>query len=151
MSRIIRSYECYVALIRVTVMKARAEAAKQGISQFSELNDLATLCHETNTLKWKVEEAGKPVKLDKSEMITLMYSTLGDANHGVVHNKPDTRLPHRSMEEVSLTDCLIRILDYCGKCEIDLSKIFSEKLEYNKTLNEGEYVWLTGTLDEDEL
>lgn len=34
---------------------------------------------------------------------------------------------------VELADCIIRILDYCGKTEIDIEKIIKLKHEYNKT------------------
>lgn len=34
---------------------------------------------------------------------------------------------------VELADCIIRILDYCGKMEIDIEKIIKLKHEYNKT------------------
>ncbi len=34
---------------------------------------------------------------------------------------------------VELADCIIRILDYCGKENIDIEKIIKIKHEYNKT------------------
>lgn len=34
---------------------------------------------------------------------------------------------------VELADCIIRILDYCGKENIDIEKIIQIKHEYNKT------------------
>lgn len=34
---------------------------------------------------------------------------------------------------VEMADCIIRILDWCGKEGIDIDRIISEKHEYNKT------------------
>lgn len=34
---------------------------------------------------------------------------------------------------VEMADCIIRILDWCGKEGVDIDKIISEKHEYNKT------------------
>lgn len=34
---------------------------------------------------------------------------------------------------VELADCILRILDYCGKTEIDIEDIVKKKHEYNKT------------------
>ena len=34
---------------------------------------------------------------------------------------------------VELADCILRILDYCGKAEIDIEDIITRKHEYNKT------------------
>lgn len=34
---------------------------------------------------------------------------------------------------VELADCVIRILDYCGKKNIDIGRIIKDKHEYNKT------------------
>lgn len=34
---------------------------------------------------------------------------------------------------VELADCIIRILDYCGKAGIDIEDVIQRKYEYNKT------------------
>ena len=44
----------------------------------------------------------------------------------------DDHLPHRKMEEVEMADCIIRIMDYCGRFDLDIGGAIKEKLEYNK-------------------
>lgn len=113
-----------------------------------DINKLAALVHGSNGPRWEVGEADEPLKPSKNEMLALMASRLLTARHGAQHNKPDDRLPHLSMEVVQLADCLIRILDYCGGFGIDVNGAFWEKLEYNKSLKEGELVWCTGSLND---
>jgi hypothetical protein len=43
----------------------------------------------------------------------------------------DDKLPHRSMAEVELADCLIRIFDYAGAYGYDLEGAYQDKRIYN--------------------
>jgi NTP pyrophosphatase (non-canonical NTP hydrolase) len=60
-----------------------------------------------------------------------MHSELSEALEGVRKGLKDDKLPHRSMEEVELVDCIIRILDYAGGFNLDLQGAFDEKMAYN--------------------
>jgi hypothetical protein len=112
------------------------------------LNKLAEQIHASNSLQWALDSTGEPIKPSKNELMALMATRLLDARRGAQYGKPDNRLPNRTIEECQLADCLIRILDYCGGFDIDLNGAFWEKLEYNKTLKEGELVWCTGNLND---
>lgn len=77
-------------------------------------------------------QTGEPLHRNKGEMIALMHSELSECLEGVRKNLMDDHLPTRTMEEVELADCVIRILDYCGGFDIDLQGAIDEKLAYNQ-------------------
>lgn len=64
--------------------------------------------------------------------IALMHSELSEALEGVRKGLADSHLMHRSAEEVELADCIIRIFDYAGARNLDLSSAILEKLAYNQ-------------------
>jgi len=63
----------------------------------------------------------------------LCVSELAEAMEGHRKDLPDDKLPHRSMFEVELADCLIRIFDLAGGYGLDLGGAFEEKMAYNAT------------------
>ena len=63
----------------------------------------------------------------------LIVSEIAEAMEGERKNLMDDKLPHRKMAEVELADALIRIFDYAGGHNMDLSGAFKEKMEYNLT------------------
>ena len=65
------------------------------------------------------------------ELLMLCVSELAEAMEGHRKNLPDDKLPHRSMFEVELADCLIRIFDLAGARGLDLGGAFIEKMDYN--------------------
>jgi len=92
------------------------------------LNFLADEIYIANALKgfWE-DDRGTP------ECIALMHSELSEALEADRKDLMDDKLPHRKGVEVELADCMIRILDYCGRHQLDIAGAIEEKLEYNNT------------------
>ena len=63
----------------------------------------------------------------------LIVSEIAEALEGERKDSMDEHLPHRKMAEVELVDALIRIFDYAGAYDMDISGAFKEKMEYNRT------------------
>lgn len=98
-----------------------------------DLNELAQIVHTVHRKWWCSLKTGKPIKRNKGELLMLMVSELSEAMEGERKQLQDDHLPHRPMAEVELADCLIRILDYCGAYNYDISGAFIDKLRYNAT------------------
>ncbi len=113
------------------------------------LNKLSARCHEANKKWWldlskpcdcppfsascpKCKGAGYPPKeRNVGELLMLCVSELAEAMEGHRKDLPDDKLPHRTMFEVELADCLIRIFDIAGGYNLDLAGAFEEKMDYN--------------------
>lgn len=99
---------------------------------FEALNDLSTGLHAANRHWWTDPTTGEyPIKRNKGELIALIHSELSEALEGVRKDSMDDHLPHRKSEEVELADVLIRLFDYAGAYNIDLTAATREKVEYN--------------------
>lgn len=64
-------------------------------------------------------------------LLMLCVSELAEAMEGDRKGLADDHLPHRSMLEVELADCLIRIFDMAGALDLDVAGALAEKLAYN--------------------
>ena len=63
----------------------------------------------------------------------MRFRTCGGNGRGIVKGLKDDKLPHRSMLEVELADCIIRILDMAYGLGLNIGAATAEKLEYNAT------------------
>jgi NTP pyrophosphatase (non-canonical NTP hydrolase) len=95
------------------------------------LTVLSKTCHAANINWWKNIETGEPIQRNVGEVLMLCVSELAEAMEGHRKGLPDDKLPHRSMFEVELADCLIRIFDLTGGMGLDIGAAFVEKMAYN--------------------
>jgi len=99
----------------------------------TNINQLVVETHVANEKWWHDIHTGQRLDRNKGELLMLMVSEIAECMEGVRKNLPDDKLPHRSMEEVELADCLIRIFDYAGGFGLDLQGAYEEKMKYNAT------------------
>jgi len=95
------------------------------------LSDLSGIVHELNLEWWLDPETKQPVKRNTGEMLMLIVSELGEAMEAHRRQASDSHLPHRQGLEVELADTLIRLVDFCAGCRLDLAGAVCEKLRYN--------------------
>lgn len=88
--------------------------------------------HDLRTGESLLPGAG-PRSRNVGELLMLCVSELAEAMEGHRKSLPDDKLPHRSMLEVELADCVIRICDLAGALALDLGGAIAEKLAYNAT------------------
>lgn len=97
------------------------------------INHLCATVHQDNKTWWHNPATGEPLKRNVGELLMLAVSELAEAMEGHRKSLPDDKLPHRTMFEVELADCLIRILDMAGGLGLDLGGAYAEKMGYNAT------------------
>lgn len=68
------------------------------------------------------------------ELCMLMVTELAEAYEAYRNNNaPDDKLPEFPGLHVELADCIIRILDYCGREGIPIGLLVQKKMEFNKS------------------
>lgn len=104
------------------------------MTQNLTLSQLVYHCYTaSHNAGWHTDlTTGKLLERNKAEMLMLIVSEISEAMEGERKNLMDDHLPHRKMVEVELADAIIRICDYCGRWNLDLSGAVAEKLEYNR-------------------
>ena len=107
------------------------------------LNELSQDIHQRNVAAgwWTDIKTGQTLlgkdeygrdRRNVPELLCLVHSEISEAMEGYRKNLMDDKLPHRSMFEVELVDCIIRIFDIAGAHDLDLGGALIEKLEYNQ-------------------
>lgn len=98
------------------------------------LDTLVDVCYDASYEAgwWHDLHTGEKLQRNKGEMLMLMVSEIAEAMEAVRKNLMDDKLPDRPGVEVELADCVIRIADYCGGFDLDLSGAVLDKLEYNR-------------------
>lgn len=114
------------------------------------INDVCRRVHEANA-KWWVNihqcvKCGNPnsdrcvnsgehvhpkIERNVGELLMLSVSELAEAMEGHRKGLQDDKLPHRTMFEVEIADCIIRLFDIAGGLGLDLGAAFEEKMAYN--------------------
>lgn len=82
------------------------------------LTVLADRVHGANKKWWIDLDTEQPVQRNVGELLMLAVSELAEALEGHRKNLQDDKLPHRSMFEVEIADCMIRLLDIAGGFEV---------------------------------
>lgn len=95
------------------------------------LNELALRVHQANAKWWIDLETGEPLRRNVGELLMLSVSELAEALEGHRKNLMDDKLPHRTMFEVEIADCMIRLFDIAGGMSLDLGGAFEEKMAFN--------------------
>lgn len=85
-----------------------------------QLDRLASRVHLANHKWWVDLRTGQPITRNFGELMMLAVSELSEALEGHRKNLQDDKLPHRSMIEVELADCIIRLLDVAGGLALTL-------------------------------
>lgn len=110
---------------------AKIDALAATMSHGQILNEMAARVREANKQWWVSLDTGEPLQRNVGELLMLMVSELAEALEGHRKGLADDKLPERSMFEVELADCIIRILDTAGAMGLDIGGAFEEKMRYN--------------------
>ena len=97
------------------------------------MDSLIDLCHGKAVANgwWNDPISGAPKDRNAGEMFMLMVSEISEAMEADRKDLMDDKLPHRRGVEVELADLIIRVCDFAGRYDLDLSAAILEKLEYN--------------------
>lgn len=100
----------------------------------SDIESLVDICHLANR-RWYINPVTNEEIPDTLEFratkIALMHSELSEMLEGMRKNKMDDHIPEMTSEAVEAADVLIRLMDYCGRFDVDIASAFVAKMVYN--------------------
>jgi NTP pyrophosphatase (non-canonical NTP hydrolase) len=96
------------------------------------INYLVEKCfNASHDAGWWSDLSGAPKERNQGEMLMLIVSEIAEAMEACRRNLASDKLPDYLGVEEELADAVIRIADFCGGFDLDLSGAILDKLEYN--------------------
>ena len=98
----------------------------------SSFGEILALCHSELSEALEAYRSGLP-----ADKVVYRFDDCGDMTEdecaGCYNGNPKCFRAKPDGVSVELADCILRILDYCGKIGIDIEDVIQRKHEYNKT------------------
>jgi NTP pyrophosphatase (non-canonical NTP hydrolase) len=106
------------------------EPTKQQV--IDAVNLLKNFCHGRSSNAGWWDGIDRNDHKEKSQKLLLIHSEVSEVMEGMRKGLNDDHLPDRPMEEVEMSDVLIRAFDYSGGFDLDVGGALADKMEYNQ-------------------
>ena len=99
--------------------------------------EIIALCHSELSEALEEYRSGRPFEWGRLRRMRKRQTVRSEDQYDCANYSFKVKCEHRSKKPegiaVEMADCIIRILDWCGKEGIDIDRIISTKHEYNKS------------------